>query len=186
MIYLKLVAFSPCTLRRVKSSLRKVVRMTHNEKDLLILSQLRRNARMKLTDMSKATKIPVSTLFDRIILYKDRGLVKKYTALVRFEDFGYKARALVIFSAKNREDREKLFELLDKHRNVNCLFKVNNGWDYMAEVVFPGIKEVEDFLDDVEEKVRLKNKKIFYVIDELKKEEFLASPHTASLGGRSR
>ena len=149
------------------------------ERDLLILSHLRRNARMKLTSLSRATRIPVSTLFDRIRDYKEQGLVKKNTALVDFERLGYQAKALVILSAK-KKDRQGLFEFLKRCGNVNSLFRINNGWDFMAEVVFPGIKEVEAFIESLEDQVSLKDKKVFYIIDELKKEAFLASPLTAS------
>ncbi|MBU4209210.1 MAG: winged helix-turn-helix transcriptional regulator [Proteobacteria bacterium] len=34
--------------------------------DLIIISSLRQNAREKLTEMSRKTRIPVSTIFDRI------------------------------------------------------------------------------------------------------------------------
>ena len=147
--------------------------------DLLIVSYLRQDARMKLTDLSRATKIPVSTLFDKIKIW-DGSLIKKNTALVSFERFGYQAKAMIVFSAR-KKDRQKLLELLNKNSNVNSLCRVNNEWDYMAEVVFPGVKEVEDFLEDIEEQVKLKNKKIFYVIDEIKKEEFLANPKTVQM-----
>ena len=147
--------------------------------DLLIVSYLRQDARMKLTDMSRAIRIPVSTLFDKIKTYEG-SLIKKNTALVRFERFGYQAKAMIVFSAR-KKDRQKLFEILNKNSNVNSLCRVNNEWDYMAEVVFVGVKEVEDFLEDIEEQVKLKNKKIFYVIDEIKKEEFLANPKKAQM-----
>lgn len=155
----------------------------YNEKDLLILSHLRQDARMKLTDMSRATRIPVSTLFDKIRIYADNGLIKKSTSLVRFEGFGYHAKALILFSV-SRKDRQKLFELLNTSHSVNSLFKINNGWDFMAEMIFPGVKEVEEFIESIEEKVKLKGRKIFYVIDELKKEEFLANPKRVELLGR--
>ena len=153
-------------------------------RDLLIVSYLRQDARMKLTDLSRATKIPVSTLFDKIKIYEG-SLIRKNTALVRFERFGYQAKAMVVFAAR-KKDRQKLFELLKKNSNVNSLFRVNNEWDYMAEVIFPGAKEVEDFLEDIEEQVKLKNKKIFYVIDEIKKEEFLANPKTTEMIWRAQ
>jgi len=154
--------------------------MKVSEKDLLIVSCLRRNARMKLTDMSKATKIPVSTLFDKIKTYEGNGLIRKNTSIVRFDRFGYQAKALVVFSA-SKKYRQKLFEFLNKNSNVNSMFRINNGWDFMIEVIFPGVKEVEDFIEDVEEQVRLKNRKIFYVIEEIKKEEFLSNPKMAQM-----
>lgn len=154
-------------------------RMKIKNRDLLILSCLRQDARMKLTDMSKVTKVPVSTLFDRIKLHES-GLIKRHTALVRFDKLGYHARALIAFSTAPK-DRQKLLEILDKSRSVNSLHKINNGWDYMAEVVFPGVKEVEEFIEGIEEQIRLKGRKVFYIIDEIKRESFLSNPNTAGL-----
>jgi DNA-binding Lrp family transcriptional regulator len=152
----------------------------YNEKDLLILSHLRLDARMKLTDMSRATRIPVSTLFDKIKTYEGHGLIRKNTSLVRFERFGYQAKAIIVFSA-SRNDRKKLLEFLNISHSVNSLFKINNGWDFMAEMILPGVKEVEEFIESIEERVKLKGRKIFYIIDELKKEEFLANPKRVEL-----
>ena len=145
------------------------------EKDLHILSVLRRDARMKLTDMSKKTKIPVSTLFDKIMIFKDNGLVRKYASLVRFEKLGYQAKVLIILSC-SKKDRPELQAILERNPRLNSLYKINNGWDFMAEMVFLGVKEVEDFMDEMEEKVTIRKKNIFYIINELKKEEFLAKP----------
>ena len=148
--------------------------MNKKEKDLLIISCLRQDSRMKLTDMSKMTKVPVSTIFDRIKLHEG-GLIKKHTALVRFDKFGYQAKALIIFST-NKENRNKLYGVLEKNQNINSLYKINNGWDFMVEAILPGVKEVEEFMEGIEGQVKLKDKKVFYVIDEIKKEEFLANP----------
>ena len=166
-----------CTLRRNG-------RMGMKNKDLLIVSCLRQDARMKLTDMTKLTKIPVSTLFDNIKAYEG-GLIRKNTAIISFEKLGYQAKALILFSTGNG-GREKLFQLLNKSKNVNSLYKINNGWSFMAETVFPGVKEVEEFMEGVEEQVKLKDKKIFYIIDEIKKEEFLANPQMTKLEGGIR
>lgn len=152
----------------------------NNEKDLLILSHLRRDARMKLTDMSKQTKIAVSTLFDRITMFIDKGLVRKYTSTVDFKKLGYQAKVLILFSCK-KKCRQDLQTTLERHPSLNSLYKVNNGWDFMAELVFSGVKEVEDFIEEVEEKVTISKKGIFYIIDELKKEEFLAKPQVLGL-----
>jgi len=81
----------------------------------------------------------------------------------------------VLFSAY-KEDRDRLTELLRNSQNVNSLLRINSGWDLMAEVIFPNYKEIEDFLEAIEEKVTLKDKKVIYVIEELKREEFLSNP----------
>jgi len=70
------------------------------EKDLLILSELRQNARETLTKMSKHTGIPISTIFDKI---KQLNIEKEiiFTDYVNEEDLPYLynlASALILVS----------------------------------------------------------------------------------------
>jgi len=148
--------------------------------DLLIISSLRQNAREKLTEMSKKTRIPVSTIFDRIKTHEG-NIIKKHTALVDFGKLGYNTRANIILKV-NKDDREDIKEFLMKHNSINSAFKINNGYDFLIEAVFANIKEVEDFTDLLEEKFSIKSKQVFYIIDDLKKEEFLSNPTVLAFG----
>ena len=153
----------------------------YKDKDLLILAYLRSNARMKLTDMSRKSRIPVSTLFDRIISFNGSGLVRKNSALLDFDKMGYKARVLLTLSCRKSE-RKKLQAIIETHPSMNSLYKVNNGWDFIVEMLFRGVKDVEDFIEGLEQEVLIKNKGIFYILDELKREEFLAKPYMLGRG----
>jgi DNA-binding Lrp family transcriptional regulator len=148
--------------------------------DLLIISSLRQNAREKLTEMSKKTRIPVSTIFDRIKMHEG-NVIKKHTALVDFGKLGYNTRVNIILKV-NKNDREAMKEFLMKHNSINSAFKINNGYDFLIEAIFSNIKEVEDFTDLLEEKFSIKAKQVFYVIDDLKKEEFLSNPAVLAFG----
>lgn len=148
--------------------------------DLLIISSLRQNAREKLTNMSKKTRIPVSTLFDKIKGY-ETGIIRKHTALIDFSRLGYNTRVNIILKV-NKKDRESVRAFLMKHSSVNSAFKINNGYDFLVEAVFRNIKDVEDFVELMEEKFSIKTKQVFYVIDDLKKEAFLSNPSVVNFG----
>ena len=72
------------------------------KQDTLIVSLLRENSRMSLTDMSRITKIPVSTLYDKIKIY-NKGLIMKHTTLVDFAQLGFSTRARVLLKVKRAE-----------------------------------------------------------------------------------
>jgi len=153
----------------------KELKKYYKTSDLLIVSHLRQDARITLTQMSRQTRIPVSTIFDKIRYFKETGLIKKNTTIVSFERFGYNTKALVFLSTP-REQRIQLIETLKNSANVNSLFKVNNGWDLIAEIISPSFKEIEEFLERIEEKINLTKKEVFYIIEELKREEFFSNP----------
>lgn len=148
--------------------------------DLLIISSLRQNAREKLTSMSRKTRIPVSTLFDRLKTHEG-NIIKKHTALVDFSKLGYNTKANIILKVK-KTDRDPVKIFLMKHSSINSAFKINNGYDFLIEAVFRNIKEVEDFIETLEDKFSVKSKQVFYVIDDLKKEAFLSNPNMVSFG----
>ncbi|MCX6709878.1 MAG: hypothetical protein NTV63_02905 [Candidatus Woesearchaeota archaeon] len=137
-----------------------------------IICQLRQNSRMSLTKMSRKTSIPVSTIYEKLKSYRG-GLVKKYTALIDFDTFGYSTK-VNMFLRFERENKDEARVFLMKNLFVNSLYKINNGYDFMVEGVFHNIKEVEEFLDSLEVKFNLRERQVYYIVDELKREEFMS------------
>ncbi|MBT3323557.1 Lrp/AsnC family transcriptional regulator [archaeon] len=140
--------------------------------DQLIISLLRENSRMTLTNMSKKTKIPVSTLHEKLKQFK-QGLIKKHTSIIDFNQLGFNARANVLFKVE-RKQKEELKEILQANFHTNKLYKVNNGFDYIAELIFKDMRDLENFLDEIKSDFNMEDMKTFYVIDELIEEDFLS------------
>ncbi len=145
-----------------------------NKKDLLIISNLRRNARETLTNMSKTTHIPISTIYDKL-KFHEGGLIKKHTCLLDYNKLGYSTRANVLLRV-DKSTRDELKDFLIKHNNVNSVSKINNNYDFMIEMIFREIRELEEFLEKLDDKFKIKSKQVFYVIEDLKREEFLSQP----------
>lgn len=146
------------------------VKMKDN--NLRLLSHFRRNAREALTKISRKTSIPVSTIFDRL---KDleKSIIKKHTSLIDFNELGYMMRANMTLKFQ-REDRQKAAKFLQTHVNVNSLYKITNGFDYMAEVVFKGLFELEQFREELEERFSVKDMEMHFILEDIKREEFMA------------
>jgi DNA-binding Lrp family transcriptional regulator len=148
--------------------------MTFSNQDLLLLTELRKDARVKLTKLSKDINMPVSTIFERLRTFEEKVL-RKNVALIDFGALGYNVRVNICMQS-DRDGRLLLTTFLKCHQNINSLFKINNGYDLMAEAVFKDLKEVEDFMELLETKFRIKKKQLFYILDEITKETFLSRP----------
>ncbi len=95
--------------------------------------------------------------------------------MLDFGKLGYATKANIILSVdKNRKD--ELREYLMKHQNVNSVYKINNGYDFMIEVIFSDLKEVESFVESLEVSFNITSKQVFYTLDELKRESFMSNP----------
>ena len=148
----------------------KVIEM--NQKDLIILRLLRTNARMSLTKISRRTNIPVSTIFDRL-KFHERNLIKKHTCLLDFAKLGYNTTAKIVLRVE-REDRQPLKEFLMKHTSVNSVYKITNGFDFMVEGIFRQVSDLEEFVEQLETKFKIQDKKYFFILEEIKREAFLS------------
>ncbi len=149
------------------------------QKDLVIMSHLRKNSRESLTSLSKKTSIPISTIYDRMRAHEE-GVITRHTVLIDFSKIGYNARAKIILKV-DRGEREKLKEFMMRNPNINSVYKVNSGYDFMVEAVFKHIKDMEDFVDNLEQKFNIEEKTVLYVIEDIKKEAFLSDPQLIEL-----
>lgn len=145
-----------------------------NANDLMILSQLRSNAREKLTKISRLTRIPVSTIHEKLKKY-NKGVVKKNTVLLDYTKIGYQCHAHVLVNAP-KETKQELKHHLERHPNVNSAYKINNGYTYLLDVIFPGLNDLDKFIDQLETGYNVTNTQTYYIIDELKREGFMTDP----------
>ena len=80
-----------------------------------------------------------------------------------------------------KNEKEKAREFLLKNRFVNSAYKINNGYDFLIEAIFRNMSEVEAFIEQMESSFKVNEMKIFYIIDEIKREDFMSSPEYLTL-----
>ena len=142
------------------------------DKELKIIQQLRANAREKLTQMSRRTGIPVSTIFEKLKIF-EQGVIYKHTCLLDFRELGYDLRLTLLVKTR-QETKQEVKQFLESHHQVNTVYRINNGYDYLAEVLFKNMKGVQGFLDALD--IRgVTSRKEYYVLEELRREAFLTS-----------
>jgi len=154
--------------RKIRN-VREVQKMIKNS-DLKFISYLRKNSRQTLTYISKQTRIPISTLYDKLKLHEGSVIIK-HTTLIDFAKLGFNCRANILLKT-GREERNKLGSYLKAHPAINNLYKINNGLDFFAEGIFCHVKDMEDFLEELEKNFTLEEKKTHYIIEDMKREEF--------------
>lgn len=140
------------------------------QKDLKLLYHFRQNARKNLTKISRETAVPVSTIFDKLKKF-EKDFIKKHTSLLDFKKLGFNVRVFLILRV-NRDQKDNLRNFLNKNSKVNSIFKINGGYDFLADVVFKDMSELCKFSDELDE-FDLIEKKEHFILDEIKQEEFL-------------
>ncbi|HLC66780.1 MAG TPA: Lrp/AsnC family transcriptional regulator [Candidatus Nanoarchaeia archaeon] len=148
--------------------------------DIRILTYLRTHARASLTAIAHAAGLPISTVHDRLKVIHEL-LIRQQVTLPRFPRLGYHIHCFTALRVA-AADRPVLQRYLEHCPNINNLFQINNGYDYLMETYFPQLTDFEKFLNVLSEKFRMKHVQAYYVIEQLQSEQFLSTPaHLAVL-----
>lgn len=141
------------------------------KKDLLLLSFLRKNARQKITSISRKTGIPVTTMYDALRRHEKR-FISKHSSLLKFGEIGFNTKIYAALKVE-QSDKEKLQSFLQEHSNTNSLYRINNGFDFLIEALFKDKAEAEFFIGELNSRFSLLDKKVFNVACDIEKEKFL-------------
>lgn len=158
--------------------------MKISKRELSLISHLRQDGRITLTDLSRQSGLPISTVYEKLKSLKAEGLVRT-TALIDFAKLGFSVRVMIAMKVE-REIRKQFEEYLRKHFQVNTVLRINNGFTFLVDFIFRDMREAEDFLEDMEQRFKLRKKMVFYIIGEVKREAFLNGSNIADfllLGG---
>jgi Lrp/AsnC family transcriptional regulator, regulator for asnA, asnC and gidA len=151
------------------------------QKSIYLLMELRKDGRQPLTEISKKISMPVSTIFDRLRLSRE-SVIKRFTCLLDFSRIGFSCRTQMVFRIR-KDCRQEMQAHLMKSPNVNAVYKINNGYDFLVEAVFRELKDVDEFLDKVDERFKVQEKHVYYIIEDLGREMFMTDKVHAELIG---
>ena len=140
------------------------------EKDLQIISHLRKNNRQTLSKISKNTRIPITTVYDRIKMYDKNLIIKKSVCLLDFGKLGFHVKAH--FALKVNE-RDQFLKFIGKQTCLNSLYRINHGFDFLMELIFKDMNEAKAFAENIEKNFTIQNSQFYYILEDLKQEEFL-------------
>ena len=132
-----------------------------NPRDLAILAQLRNNGRAKLTDISNATKIPLSTVHERFNALKP--FINRHVILPDFKALGFPIRMMYAFKAS-----KDITPLVD-HAQLNTALVVANDANTFLELFFRTPAEADEFEEQLKN-FAFKPIRVIHVIQDLKRE----------------
>jgi len=144
-----------------------------DQADLKILGHLRTNARKTLTRISKETRIPISSLFDRLKRLERINVIRRYTSLLDLKKIGIHVRILLLVKA-HKGSKRNLEGWLKQKLQVNCLIRTNGQWKLAAECLFQIIENLESFIENFEKDFKGVEFSVHYILEDLKREGFLA------------
>ena len=102
--------------------------------DYEILKNLKENARMKASDISKAVHLSVSTVIERIRKMEALGIIESYTVITNDSRIGNAVTALIEVTLEHPRYNDSFVENVGEHPNIISCYYLTGDSDYILKV----------------------------------------------------
>lgn len=113
--------------------------------DRMILQVLQENGRVSYSEIARRLKVPESTVRTRVNRLVERGIIRKFAALINPFKAGYSIVAFIAVDAEPSRVKE-VTEELSKLPEVDVLGIATGAHDILMQVTVRNLQELESFL----------------------------------------
>jgi DNA-binding Lrp family transcriptional regulator len=142
-----------------------------NDKEKQLLMQLRKNSRVNINDVAKKFNHATSTMYDMLHRLEYKNIIA-HTSKVAFEKIGYPIKVFIIIKT-SLTHKDKLRAYLQTKPQINSLHTINHSSSFHMECIFRNQIEVEEFLEDLEDRNALSEINVYNVLETIYTEKFL-------------
>ncbi len=119
-----------------------------DEKDRLILRELREDAKKTTKTIAENTGIPRTTVHDRINKMEENRIIRKFTVIPNYELIGEPTTAFVFvsYNPQSGTGQRELAEQLAKLDGVYEVHLISGDWDIIAKVRGPNVERIGELV----------------------------------------
>jgi Lrp/AsnC family transcriptional regulator for asnA, asnC and gidA len=117
-----------------------------DELDMKIIRELRRDGRQSNVELAKILNSSESTVRRRISLLESRGIIKGYTALLRYDPKGTLTRAFMSIKV-DPAHMDKISKELSGMKETCSVYKTIGTHNLVCELIFSSSAELQEFID---------------------------------------
>ena len=121
-----------------------------DEKDKIILAELKKNARNSTKNIAKKVKIPRVTVHDRIRKMKERGIIKSFSIMIDYKKIGFSSEVFIFVSfLPNPEvSQRQLAKHIAKLPGVSEVHIISGEYDLLLKVRGKTLEEIGKLIID--------------------------------------
>lgn len=149
-----------------------------------VIAALRRDGRAPLTALARLLKRDVDDIH-RIIKEEEGTTITKFTSLLNYELLGYPTHVVMVLAVSSKE-RAAFTSFLNKSQHLNGLFSINNGYDFLLDLIFKDMRQVHSFVEQLESKFTIYERKEYYILATFAEQRFMANPDLLPQESRAR
>jgi len=116
--------------------------MDVDKKDLAIIDVLKRDSRLSIRDVAKSAKLRPSTVHQRIVRLKERGVIERFTLKLSNKAVG---EGFIVFMLVKTKPSAVLERIVNS-KHVKEFFGVTGEYDLLLKLKFKDVEEFNDFV----------------------------------------
>ena len=133
---------------------KKKDRIKHmDEKDLIILDALKKDASLSVAKLAINTDLPSTTIFNRVKKLKKSGIIKNYTINIDKNRVYGNIIGIILIKATNTDQRQIVKKLLE-HPSVENAAIMTGNTDIVIRIRVKSIEDLNKFILDYLRKVK--------------------------------
>lgn len=122
--------------------------MKFDEIDAMILSELQKNSRLSIRELSKRINLSPPSVTERVKRLEDNGVIEGYTIKINKKKLGLTIDCIIKVTMKNGEyERFKTF-IKDFPRSEWC-YRIAGDGCFILKLSISDLQEVEDFINQI-------------------------------------
>jgi DNA-binding Lrp family transcriptional regulator len=121
-----------------------------DDKDRLILRELRDSSKKTTKEIAENTGIPRTTVHDRIHKMEVSGIIRRFTVVPNYEQIGEPTTAFVFvsYSGGSGANQRELAEQLAKLEGVYEVHMISGDWDILAKVRGENVERIGELVTE--------------------------------------
>lgn len=122
--------------------------MKLDEIDVMILSELQKNSRLSIRELSKHINLSPPSVSERVKRLEDIGIIEKYTIKINKKKLGFPIDCIIKITMRNGEyEKFKIF-IKDYPKSEWC-YRIAGDGCFLVKLCVSDLSEVEEFISEI-------------------------------------
>ncbi|PRR79175.1 HTH-type transcriptional regulator LrpC [Clostridium liquoris] len=122
--------------------------MKIDEIDAMILSELQKNSRLSIRELSKRINLSPPSVSERVKRLEDSGVIEKYTIKINKKNLGFPIDCIIKVTMKNGEYEKFKAFIKDFPRSEWC-YRIAGDGCFLVKLSISELNEVEEFINSI-------------------------------------
>lgn len=122
--------------------------MKLDEIDVMILSELEKNGRLSIRELSKRINLSPPSVTERVKRLEDNGVIEGYTISINKKKLGLSIDCIIKVTMRNGE-YEKFKNFIKNYSRSEWCYRIAGDGCFLVKLSVKDLNEIEEFINEV-------------------------------------